>query len=97
MNLDHFDIVGIPDMSDDADWLSSITDTLTFDAMMSGNAWVIDIFRSHEYLVLDEIQRIPIRGTDIRKMIQQKQWDEVGNWVIPEVATMLYHRDVAMY
>jgi hypothetical protein len=69
--MDRFVIVGIPDFSDDEDRLSFITSTIDFASVMSGNPWVVDLFRSNNFLVLDEIERIPIHASDIRNMLQQ--------------------------
>jgi len=39
---------------------------------------VISIFESHNFKVLEEKERIQIHGTDIRKMMEEGKWEEVG-------------------
>ena len=52
---------------------------------MSGNTRVVELFRSNSILVLDELERIPIHATDIRKMLDEKKYHEIKKWVTPGV------------
>lgn len=89
IDMDRFVIVGIPDFSDDEDRLSFITSTIDFASVMSGNPWVVDLFRSNNFLVLDEIERIPIHASDIRNMLQQWNIEEARKRLTPTVYASL--------
>jgi len=91
LDLKRFSIVWIPDFTEDEDWLSYITSTIDFDCVMSGNSWVVDIFRSNDILVLDEIERIPIHAMDIRNMMQAGNTEEIQKWVTPQVYRQIIH------
>ena len=85
VDMDRITIVGIPDFSEDEDRYVYIIETFDFDAVMSGNEWVIGIFEGHKQLVLEEQERIAIHGTDIRALLNEQAYDEVKKWVTPGV------------
>lgn len=76
-DLKKFKIIWIPDFTEDEDWLSYITETNKFDLVMSGNPWVVSIFEDNNFKVLEEQERIKIHGTDIRKMMKEKNRGEI--------------------
>lgn len=80
-DLERFEVVGIPDFTEDEDRLSYITETINFDILMSGNPLVTSIFEDNNFQVLEEQERIKIHGTDIRNMIKERNWEEIEKWV----------------
>lgn len=77
------EIVGAPDFSDDADRRTYLTETYSFDAVMSGNAWVRDIVHATTTLVLDEQERLPIHATHIREWIMHDDREQVKRRCTP--------------
>jgi FAD synthase len=47
------------------------------------------LFRSNNFLVLDEIERIPIHASDIRNMLQQWNIEEARKRLTPTVYASL--------
>ena len=89
IDQDRIELFPVPDFSEDDDWYAYIVDMIDFDAVMSGNDRVVDIFKQHTQKVLEELERIPIHGVDIRARIRAWQRQEAQKRVTPGVYKLL--------
>lgn len=77
----NYTIIAIPDIHDEKNWVAHVKKIIpNFDVVYTGNEWVKKLFEEKGYRVKHINIEIKISGTDLRKMIREKN-EEWKNYV----------------
>ena len=90
------EIYPIPDFVDDARWVDHIQTQLPdFDTVISNNPWVLDIFAEQKKHILQPVERIPVRASDIRQAIIDNNIEFLRQYLLPHTLQHLHELDIA--
>ncbi len=90
------EIYPIPDFVDDARWLDHIQKQLPeFDAVISNNSWVINLFAEHDKTIIQPIERIAVRASDIRQAMLENNIAFLQQYLLPGTLQYLHELDIA--
>ena len=67
----------------------------TFDTVISNNPWVIDIFAEQKKHILQPVERIPVRASDIRQAIIDNNIEFLRQYLLPHTLQHLHELDIA--
>ena len=86
----------IPDFVYDASWLDHIyTQLPDFDTVVSNNPWVTGIFVQQGKAIIQPVERLAIRATDIRQAILDDNRAFLQEHLLPSTLQHIYERDIA--
>lgn len=89
------EIYPIPDFVDDARWLDHIKTQLPdFDTVVSNNPWVIDLFTQQHKHIVQPVERIPVRASDIRQAILDNNVAFLQQYLLPRTLQHLHELDI---
>lgn len=90
------EVYPIPDFVDDARWLDHIhTQLPAFDTVISNNQWVVDLFAPHGKTIIQPIERIPVRASDIRQALLDDNMVFLQQYLLPHTLQHLHELDIA--
>jgi len=90
------EIYPIPDFVDDARWIDHIQTQLPeFDTVISNNSWVIDLFAQQDKHIIQPIERIPVRASDIRQAIIDDNIAFLQQYLLPHTLQHIHELDIA--
>ena len=94
---DKCEIIGIPDVFDDEEWIKSITDKVDFDLVVTGNGWTGKCFKMRGYKVKepDLLEPETYNSSFIRASIKKGvDWEPL---LPKEVVTYLKEKDLLKF
>jgi nicotinamide-nucleotide adenylyltransferase len=86
-----YKIIAIPDIHNNNLWVDHVTDIVCeTNEVYTGNKWVANLFKEKEYIVKPVKIKIKITGTQLRKMIKDKD-DSWKNFVSSKIYNLISH------
>lgn len=90
------EIYPIPDFVDDSRWIHHIKTQLPdFDTVVSNNPWVIDLFQQENKRIVQPVERLPVRASDIRQAILENNVAFLKQYLLPRTLQHIHELDIA--